>query len=111
MARRINQFVTSRGHQRKADTTIDKLKLTRKQVQAQFRRRSDEAAASRRYIADEKFKGDLPISQVQDKKPLVTAAKKEEPKKETKAPQVQADHIQRLLKAKRKSGEHKKENE
>jgi Ca-activated chloride channel family protein len=111
MARRVNQFVTSRASKSKIDTTLDALKLKRKQLQAQFKRRSDEGAASRRYIADEKFKGDLPMSKVQDKKPPEPAAKKAEPKNETKASQVQADHIQRLLKAKRKSGEHKKENE
>jgi len=87
------------------------LKLTRKQVLARFRTRSEEAAASRRYTPDEKFKGDLPVSQVVDKKQVEAAVKKDEPKKDLKAPQEDASHIQRLLKAKRKSGEYFKDKE
>ncbi|MBN1974486.1 MAG: VWA domain-containing protein [Sedimentisphaerales bacterium] len=107
MSRRAVHFIMLK-RERKADPTLEKLKLKRKQVQDQFKSRSEEAAASRRYTADEKFKGDLPVSQIQDKKPPEPAARKEEPKK---APQEEVTHIQRLLKAKRKSGESRKENE
>lgn len=108
MSRKAVQFVLFK-RERKADATLEKLKLTRKQVQAQFKTRSEAAASSRRYTPDEKFKGDLPISQVIDKKPTEPPVKKDESKKEVKKPQEDASHIQRLLKAKRKSEEHYKD--
>ncbi len=111
MLRRAAQFISSSGRARKTDTTLDKLKLKRKQVQAQFKSRSEQAIASKRYTADEKFKGDLPMSQVQDKKPVEPEVKKQEPKKGKKTGRDEASHIQRLLKAKRKTGEQRKDNE
>ena len=111
MSRRAVQFINLRRREQKTDTTLDKLKLTRKQIQAQFKSRSEEANASKRYTADKDFKGDLPISKIEDKKPVKPEVKKEEPKKETKTTQEQASHIQRLLDAKKKSGGQKKDNE
>lgn len=107
MSRRIVRVI-SRKKTQKTETTLDKLKITRKQVHDQFKIRSKDAAASRKYVPDEKFKGDLPISKVEDKKPEV---KKEEPKPDKKAKEEDASHIQRLLKAKKKSGEQRNDNQ
>jgi uncharacterized membrane protein len=109
MSRNFVHFISRRRVQ-KSDTTLDKLKLKRKQVHDQFKTRSEEMAASRRYKADDKFKGDLPISQTHDEKTLETTIKKEQPKKETKTSQEDVTHIQRLLKAKRKSSEPRKDD-
>ncbi len=111
MARGTARFFSSRKRERKTDTTLDKLKLTRKQIQAQFKSRSEAVTASKRYTADKDFKGDLPTSQIEDKKPVKPEVKKEEPKKEIKKTQEQASHIQRLLNARKKSGGQKKDNE
>jgi len=107
MSRRMVQVLFIKKTQ-KTETTLDKLKITRKQVHDQFKIRSKDAAASRKYVPDEKFKGDLPISKVEDKKPEV---KKEEPKPDKKAKEEDASHIQRLLKAKKKSGEQRNDNQ
>ncbi len=107
MSRRMLQVLFIKKKQ-KTETTLDKLKITRKQVHDQFKIRSKDAAASRKYVPDEKYKGDLPISKVQDKKPEV---KKEEPKPDKKAKEEDASHIQRLLKAKKKSGEQRNDNQ
>ncbi len=109
MSRRMIQVI-SRKTVQKAETTLDKLKITRKQVQDQFKIRSRDAAASRKYVPDEKFKGDLPVSKVEDKKPSQPEVKKEESKPDKKAKQEDVTHIQRLLNAKKKSSEQKKDN-
>ena len=109
MSRRMVQVISGKKVQ-KAETTLDKLKITRKQVHDQFKMRSKDTAASRKYVPDEKFKGDLPISKVEDKKPSATEIKKEEPKSDKKSKQEEASHIQRLLKAKKKSGEQLNDN-
>ena len=110
MSRRVVQII-SRKRVQKTETTLDKLKLKRKQVQAQFKTHSKDADAARRYVPDEKYKGDLPLSKMQDNKPPEPVARKEEPKPDNKPKQEDASHIQRLLRAKKKSGENRKDDE
>ena len=109
--RRAISFVNRSGRDKKIDTTLSKLKMKRNQVVAQMKSRSKEAVTSRRYTADEKFTGDLPISKIADKKTFEPSVKQEEPKKDSNvAKEEDSTHIQRLLKAKRKSGDHMKDN-
>jgi uncharacterized membrane protein len=88
----------------KEDATLAQLKLRRQKVHEQLSSRSAETAASARYKADEKFAGEIPVSEK-----LIEAG---QPKKETSSPVTsptpavtgQAEHIERLLRAKHDAG-------
>jgi uncharacterized membrane protein len=110
MVRKVVLFARSMQSVRKTDQTLDRLRLRRKQVHEQLKARAREPDASRRYQADEKFVGDLPMSKTA---PTITEEKpapdKTKTQKEPSAPsETEASHIQRLLRAKRKAGEDKK---
>jgi uncharacterized membrane protein len=110
MARKVVLFARSMRGVRKTDQTLDRLRLRRKQVHEQLKAREREPDASRRYQADEKFVGDLPMAEtapmIKDEKPAPDKAKTQtEPSTPS---ETEASHIQRLLRAKRKAGEDKK---
>jgi Ca-activated chloride channel family protein len=101
--RRIASLLRYRKSKSKEDKTLEQLKLKRQKVRDQLSARSQGAFISRRYEADEKFEGDLPMAKSREEK--VEAKKTAPQKKETvkDISEEQASHIQRLLKAKRKA--------
>jgi uncharacterized membrane protein len=111
MGRRVVSFVRRPLTERKADKTLEQLSLARKKLREQLFTRSDKSLASRRYEADEKYSGDLPKAQVplQSDAPIEKPADKPEPQK-TETTEDQS-HIQKLLRAKRKAAEQKKDNQ
>jgi len=84
-----------------------KLKLRRQKVRDQLSVRSREPSASRRYQADEKFEGELPMAKPSPKVEVEkSVSQKTDTLKDSRIPsESQASHIQRLLKAKRKAGD------
>ena len=96
-----------RKSKQKEEKTLEQLMLRRQKVRDQLLARSREQITSRRYQADEKFEGELPIAKPPDKKVEIekTISKKSETVKDI--PEGEASHIQRLLKAKRKAGDGK----
>ena len=96
-----------KSKQKKEERTIEQLMLRRQKVRDQLSARSRESIASRRYEADEKFEGELPIAQPPDEKIETekTVSRKTETVKDI--PEGEISHIQRLLKAKRKAGDGK----
>jgi len=102
MVRRAVSFVRSLRPERKADQTLERLRVTRQKLREQLLARSGDVPASRRYEAGEGFKGDLPVT---------AAAPQAEPSESKPTPPVpqevkgpeQPSHIQRLLAAKRKA--------
>jgi len=107
IARKVALFVRYGRTEPQADQTLERLRLRRKKLREQLLARSSDAAASRRYEADEKFKGELPMAQtkpVGETRPEKAVAKKTEAKKDSGiSGEREPSHIQRLLKAKRKA--------
>jgi len=110
MARRVISFVRRPLAERKADKTLERLRLVRKKLREQLFSPSDESLASRRYEADEKYSGDLPKAKVLLKSdiPIEKPPEKTEPQK-TETDEDQS-HIQQLLRSKRKATERQKDN-
>ncbi len=105
IVRRIVLPLRYRKDKRKEDKTLEQLKLRRQKIHDQLKARSRESAASRRYVADEKFEGELPIA-----KPSTTKAETEKTisqkgKAVKDISEDETSHIQRLLKAKRMAGD------
>lgn len=111
MARRIASFVRRPLADRKAETTLGRLRLAQKKLREQLFTSSNESVASRRYEADEKYSGDLPEAKasVKSDTPIEKQTEETEPQK-TEASEDQS-HIQQLLRAKRKASEQRKDNE
>ncbi len=110
MARHVISFVRRPLAERKADKTLERLRLVRKKLREQLFSPSDESLASRRYEADEKYSGDLPKAKVLLKSdiPIEKPPEKTEPQK-TETDEDQS-HIQQLLRSKRKATERQKDN-
>jgi len=96
-----------RRSKQKEEKTIEQLKLRRQKVRDQLSARSRESIASRRYEADEKYEGELPMVKPSTMKVETekTVSQKSETVKDI--PEDETSHIQRLLKAKRKAGDGK----
>ncbi|NQT01750.1 MAG: VWA domain-containing protein [Planctomycetes bacterium] len=106
MARKLAVLVRLGRAEDKRDQTLERLRMRRRKLYDQLLARSADADASRRYEADEKFKGELPTRQA----PPVAETKPEKPAPEQTEEQRTASeqgpsHIQRLLKAKRKAAD------
>jgi hypothetical protein len=110
MARRVISFVRRPLTERKADKTLERLRLVRKKLRKQLFSPPEESLASRRYEADEKYSGDLPKAEVLPKSdtPIEKPPEKTEPQK-TETDQDRS-HIQQLLRAKRKAAEQRKDD-
>lgn len=107
--RRIVDFVRSLRVERKADKTIERLKLRRKKVREQLKRAAPEPSASKRYEAGKEFAGEMPTAKVEQPEPVVEKPAKEPKPTETEKSEDQS-HIQQLLKAKRKATGRRKDN-
>jgi len=105
IARKVVLPLRYRKSKQKQDKTLEQLKLRRQKIRDQLSSRSRESAASRRYEADEKFEGELPIVKPSAMKAETgtTVSQKDETIKDV--PEGETSHIQRLLKAKRKAGD------
>jgi len=105
IGRRIAVLLRYRRDKRKEDKTLEQLKQRRQKVRDQLSARSRESIVSRRYEADEKFEGELPIVKPSTMKAETenTISQKSETVKDIS--EGEASHIQRLLKAKRKAGD------
>jgi uncharacterized membrane protein len=110
VARRTTTFVRSLRQRKKTDKTIDQLQLTQKELRRKLAARSAKTTGARRYKADEKFTGGLPIAK---------AATKPEPppKREEKSKSVKDEtttapsHIQQLLQAKREAAKRRRDEQ
>ena len=105
MARRVVAFVRMRKVERKTDETLERLHARRRKLRESFDARKAAAVASKRYRASEEFRGELPVAdtsrpirQQPEKKPAEPAPAKTEPGEGS-------EHIQRLLRAKRKAAD------
>ncbi len=105
MARRVAVLLRIRKTELKADKTLERLQARRQKLRDQLEARKAATVASKRYRASEEFEGELPAADAE--RPV-------RPKPETKpaesAPAKPAagegsEHIQRLLRAKRKAAE------
>ena len=107
IGRRIALSLRYRRGRHKEDKTLEQLKLRRQKVRDQLSVRSREPSASRRYQADEKFEGELPMAKPSPKVEVEkSVSQKTDTLKDSRIPsESQASHIQRLLKAKRKAGD------
>ncbi len=104
MTRRLAAMLSFRKSHRKEDATLSRLKLKKQKVHEQLSARSTESATSVKYKADEKFEAKLPLTEtmpVIESKEDKPVKKKDEAKKESRTSTQQAEHIERLLKAKR----------
>ncbi|MHC4645364.1 MAG: hypothetical protein ACYTBJ_07670, partial [Planctomycetota bacterium] len=101
--RSVVSFVRSLRPQRKADQTLERLRLTRRKLREQLSVRPKDAFASRRYEAGEQYSGELPAAKVAPKMETPPAKPAEKAESEKVKPEMGAAHIQQLLKAKRKA--------
>jgi len=89
----------------KADKTLERLRARRHKLRDQLEARKAASVASKRYKASEQFEGELPVADTKrparpqpEKKPAEQAPAKP-------APGEGSEHIQRLLRAKRKAAD------
>lgn len=102
MARRVASFVRLSRAERQVDQTLERLRLSRQKLRDQLFARKADASASKRYEASEKYEGDLPMAQAKKAEPE-PEKKPEKPVPEKADTDEDVSHIQRLLKAKRKT--------
>ena len=89
----------------KADKTLERLKARRQKLRDQLEARKAASVASKRYRASEEFEGELPVA---DTKRPVRPQPEKKPAEEAPAKPAAAEgseHIQRLLRAKRKAAD------
>ena len=112
IARRIAAFVRRPVTERKADRTLQRLRLAQQKLRTRLTARtggpdaSRSSDVSRRYEAAEQYTGDLPIANVQSRTEPPTDKPSEKPTEEkTKETEAGEDetHIQQLLRAKRQA--------
>lgn len=107
IARKVAVSVRFGRAEGKGNQTLERLRLRRQKLRDQLLARSADADASRRYEADEKFKGELPTRQAQPQtRPEKPVPEKTEAQEDSGIAAEQGpSHIQRLLKAKRKASD------
>ncbi|UCF17000.1 MAG: VWA domain-containing protein [Phycisphaerales bacterium] len=103
MARRVALVVRYGKTELKADKTLERLQARRRRLRDQLEARKAASVASKRYRASEDFEGDLPVADAKRPVKEQPEAKPAEPAP-TKPETVEgSEHIQRLLRAKRKA--------
>ncbi|UCE50484.1 MAG: VWA domain-containing protein [Phycisphaerales bacterium] len=103
MARRVALVVRYGKTELKADKTLERLQARRRKLRDQLEARKAASVASKRYRASEDFEGDLPVADAKRPVKEQPEAKPAEPAP-TKPETVEgSEHIQRLLRAKRKA--------
>ncbi|MHC4213491.1 MAG: glutamine amidotransferase [Planctomycetota bacterium] len=108
IAVKVAAFVHPKRTERKTDTTLDRLKATRKKLREQLSARAADTLAAKRYHADPERTTDLPIAKVEQAKPVEKEAEEQKIKTKKPAPDTGPAHIQQLLKAKQKAAEKRK---
>jgi len=106
IVRRVTAVVRSARAERKADATLERLRLTQQKLRKQlFTQGTD---AGKRYEAGKEYEGELPMAKAA---PQAKPPREKEPEKpiaeETKADQ-ESSHIQRLLRAKHKASDRRR---
>ncbi|MHC4622672.1 MAG: VWA domain-containing protein [Planctomycetota bacterium] len=111
MARWVASTVPSFRREHKVDQTLERLRLRREKLREQLSARSADDIASRRYEAKAEYERELPVAAAQPK----AESPSEEKAAETARPESQVPerpaHIQRLLKAKRKAADRRRDDE
>ncbi len=102
MARKAVSFVRLRRHREKTDKTVERLRLKRMELHERLFNKKP-SAASKRYEAGRDYKGDLPVTDGEQKPKPKATTKPEKPEQKTAGQQEEDSHIQRLLRAKRKA--------
>jgi len=105
MARRVVASVRMRKIERKTDETLERLHARRRKLRESFDARKAAAAASKRYQASEEFKGELPMTDTSRPVRPQPQKRPEEPAPAKAEPGEGSEHIQRLLRAKRKAAD------
>ncbi|MEA3226360.1 MAG: glutamine amidotransferase, partial [Planctomycetota bacterium] len=111
IARRAASVVRLRKGEHKTDKTLERLQARRQKLRDQLDARKAAALASRRYQASAEYEGELPVADT-------TRKARSQPEKEVEKPAPAragagegSEHIQRLLKAKRKVTDSKPNDE
>ena len=108
--RRVAVFVRSGRTERKADQTLERLRVTRDKLREQLSARSADKFTSRRYEATAESRGDLPMADTKPIEPPPIKQPVEAPQQKA-APAEEPSHIQQLLKAKREAADRRTEKE
>jgi hypothetical protein len=108
--RRVAVFVRSGRTERKADQTLERLRVTRDKLREQLSARSADKFTSRRYEATAESRGDLPMADTKPIEPPPIEQPVEAPQQKA-APAEEPSHIQQLLKAKREAADRRTEKE
>jgi uncharacterized membrane protein len=103
MVRKMTGLLRFGKRRVKEDATISRLKQKRQKIHEQLVSHKDIPAASARYQADKKFEGRLPIDEKADSEKQSTKDKSPPVSQKQPVAEQQAGHIDRLLKAKRKT--------
>jgi uncharacterized membrane protein len=110
VARWIASRVPSFRRERRVDQTLDRLRLTRQKLREQLSARAADELASRRYEAKAEYEKELPVAPTQPRPEPRSEEKPAETPRPEAAPEQPA-HIQRLLKAKRKAADRRRDDE
>ncbi|MHC4564310.1 MAG: VWA domain-containing protein [Planctomycetota bacterium] len=105
MARRVAAFIRMRRVERKTDKTLERLQARRQKLRESLEARKAAAVASKRYRASEEFEGELPMADTVRPARPQPESKPTEPAPAKTEPGEGSEHIQRLLRAKRKAAE------
>jgi len=110
IARRAAAFVRLKKLERKTDQTLDRLRARRQTLREQLSARKADQSASRRYVASEDYRGEMPTAEN-----VKRVEKKVEKKPEKSVPEKaeateDSSHIQRLLRAKQKAAENRQDD-
>jgi len=108
---RMKKVIKRRGGADKTDKTIEQLKRTRKKTLDRFSQRQEQQIASRRYQADEQHAGALPTNKTPSMPATAQPETNEKPQEQKPKATEHAEHIQQLLKAKRKATDRQQDND
>lgn len=104
MARRVAAALRIGKIERKTDKTLERLQARRKMLRDQLEARKAAAIAAKRYEASEEYEGELPVADTA-RQVRLQAEKMPEEAPPRAEPAEGSEHIQRLLRAKRKAAD------
>jgi len=105
MARRVAALASIGKTVRKTDKTLERLQARRRKLRESLDARKAAAVASKRYRASEEYEGELPVADTARQVRPQPESKPEEAPPAKAEPGEGSEHIQRLLRAKRKAAE------
>jgi hypothetical protein len=110
IARRAAAFVRLKKLERKTDQTLDRLRARRQTLREQLSARKADQSASRRYVASEDYRGEMPTAENVKRVEKKVEKKPEKPVPEKAEATEDSSHIQRLLRAKQKAAENRQDD-